>query len=109
LVEDKTTSSGYGIYVMLGETTNVLGVSDYGTINGITPTYEVKDDVIPYAPLGSFSETLLKKTLEVMGESTNAMARKKTGSKMVRYSPYTFKESTEYPLAKMIIELEQKQ
>jgi C-terminal processing protease CtpA/Prc len=108
LVEDKTTPSNYGIYVMLGETTNALGASDYGTIDGITPTYNVMDDVIPYAPMGDFNETLLKKTLEVMGETTIAMARVGKGTKLTRYSPYTFKENVELPMGKMIIDLEQK-
>ncbi|MCR9065524.1 MAG: S41 family peptidase [Cytophagales bacterium] len=102
LVEDTKTPSSYGIYVMLGETTNALGASDYGTINGITPTYEVKDDIVPYAPMGDFNETLLKKALEVMGETSNVAARIISGTKINRYSPYTFKETEELPMGKMI-------
>ncbi len=102
LVEDTSTGSGYGIYVMLGETTNALGVSDYGTINGITPTYIVKDDLIPYEPIASFNETLLKKALEVMGETTQTMARYSKGTQVNRISKYTFKDNQELPMGKMI-------
>lgn len=52
---------------MLGQTANANGESDYGTVNGMTPDYEVEDSVVPYLPFGDENETLLRKALDVMG------------------------------------------
>lgn len=66
LVGDDEKRWKWGIYVMLGQTANVNNQSDYGTVNGIAPTYEVKDAAIPYKPFGDENETLLRKALDVM-------------------------------------------
>lgn len=67
LVGDNQSRWKWGIYVMLGQTANVNNQSDYGTENGMPPTYEVKDVVIPYKAFGDENETLLRKALDVMG------------------------------------------
>ncbi|MDQ6479311.1 S41 family peptidase [Dyadobacter sp. LHD-138] len=67
LVSDDQSRWKWGIYVMLGQTANVNNQSDYGTVNGMPPTYEVKDVVIPYKAFGDENETLLRKALDVMG------------------------------------------
>ena len=67
LVSDDQSRWKWGIYVMLGQTANVNNQSDYGTVNGMPPTYEVKDAVIPYKAFGDENETLLRKALDVMG------------------------------------------
>jgi len=67
LFSDEQKRWKWGLYVMLGQTANVNDESDYGTINGMTPTYEVEDSVIPYKAFGDEYETLLRKALDVMG------------------------------------------
>ncbi|MNL30613.1 hypothetical protein D3C87_1523600 [compost metagenome] len=52
---------------MLGQTANANGESDYGTVNGMAPDYEVEDSTVPYLPFGDENETLLRKALDVMG------------------------------------------
>jgi carboxyl-terminal processing protease len=67
LIGDDQERWKWGAYVMLGQTANANGASDYGTINGMTPTYQVADSTIPYLPFGDENETLLRKALDVMG------------------------------------------
>ena len=67
LIGDDQSRWKWGVYVMLGQTANVNDQSDYGTINGMTPTYEVEDSVIPFKSFGDENETLLRKALDVMG------------------------------------------
>jgi len=67
LVDDDQKRWKWGMYIMLGQTANANGESDYGTINGMTPDYEVEDSVVPYLPFGDENETLLRKALDIMG------------------------------------------
>ncbi|MGG7663324.1 S41 family peptidase [Dyadobacter sp. BHUBP1] len=57
----------WGAYIMLGQTANANGESDYGTVNGMAPDYEIEDSTVPYLPFGDENETLLRKALDIMG------------------------------------------
>ena len=102
LMQDNVNNSGYGVYVMLGQTANSLKQSDYGDVNGIDPTYVVEDNVIPYRPYADENETLFSKVLEVIGEKNGTVARVKPGKKIVRTSNYIYHETEELPLGVMI-------
>lgn len=67
LISDDQERWKWGAYVMLGQTANANGESDYGTVNGIAPDYAVEDASVPYLPFGDENETLLRKALDVMG------------------------------------------
>ncbi|SEJ48380.1 C-terminal processing protease CtpA/Prc, contains a PDZ domain [Dyadobacter sp. SG02] len=67
LVDDDRGRWKWGMYIMLGQTANANGESDYGTIDGMTPDYEVEDSTVPYLPFGDENETLLRKALDIMG------------------------------------------
>lgn len=67
LVSDDQERWKWGAYIMLGQTTNANGESDYGTVNGMTPDYEVEDSTVPYLPFGDENETLLRKALDIIG------------------------------------------
>lgn len=75
LIEDEQERWDWGLYLMLGRIANANGDSDYGTVDGITPTYYVEDNSIPYEPFGSDNETLFRKALEVMGIPAGTTAR----------------------------------
>ncbi|MCE7040203.1 S41 family peptidase [Dyadobacter sp. CY312] len=83
LIPDDQERWKWGVYLMLGQTANVNGESDYGTINGMTPTYQVDDLTVPYRAFADENETLFRKALDVMGvpASTNGrLAATKTVS-----------------------------
>src|SRR5690606_36534011 len=44
LLGDEKKRWNYGIYMMLGQTANADGQSDYGTVNGILPDVAVNDN-----------------------------------------------------------------
>lgn len=67
LIGDDQERWKWGVYLMLGQTANANGESDYGTINGMTPDYAVEDSKVPYLPFGDENETLFRKALDVMG------------------------------------------
>ncbi|WP_414617473.1 S41 family peptidase [Dyadobacter sp. 32] len=67
LISDEEKRWKWGVYMMLGQTSNANDQSDYGTVNGMTPTYLVEDSSVPYKAFGDESETLLRKALDVMG------------------------------------------
>lgn len=67
IISDDQNRWKWGIYMMLGQTANANGESDYGTINGMKPDYEVEDSTVPYLPFGDENETLLRKALDIMG------------------------------------------
>lgn len=64
--DTKPARWAYGMQPIVLRTVNSKGESAYGTKDGFTPDYLVKDNVYPYKPWGDESETLLKKTLEVI-------------------------------------------
>ncbi|AWW00373.1 S41 family peptidase [Arcticibacterium luteifluviistationis] len=105
LVGDDENNSNYGIYVMLGETTNALDQSGYGTVDGITPDYYVEDNLIPYLPIGDYNETLFSQVLEVLGEKTLASARLSNKKTIWRKNKFYAKEEQVQPMAKTIITL----
>ena len=67
VIDDDQKRWKWGAYIMLGQTANANGESDYGTVNGMTPDYAVDDSTVPYLPFGDENETLLRKALDVMG------------------------------------------
>jgi carboxyl-terminal processing protease len=67
LINDDQNRWKWGAYVMLGQTANANGESDYGTVNGMTPDYLIEDSKVPYKPFADENETLFRKALDVMG------------------------------------------
>ena len=67
LISDDQKRWKWGVYMMLGQTSNANDQSDYGTVNGMTPTYIVEDSSVPYKAFGNENETLLRKALDVIG------------------------------------------
>jgi carboxyl-terminal processing protease len=62
----------WGMQPIVLKTTNALGQSDYGTVDGFTPTIKVEDRTIPFKPFGDPNETLLKAALGHMNGNTMA-------------------------------------
>jgi carboxyl-terminal processing protease len=56
----------WGMQPIVLKTVNSKGESAYGTKDGFSPDYLVKDNVYPYKPWGDESEPLFKKALEVI-------------------------------------------
>lgn len=75
LVGDEKKRWNYGLYMMLGQTTNANGQSDYGTVNGIPASRQVEDFSIPYKPFGDETETLLNAAMREIGIAPAANAR----------------------------------
>lgn len=75
LIEDDQKRWKWGFYVMLGQTANVNGESDYGNVNGISPTYKVDDNRVPFRSFGDDNEPLFNKVLSVMGIPASTTAR----------------------------------
>lgn len=75
LVSDEKKRWNYGLYIMLGQTTNANGESDYGTVNGISASRQVEDFSIPYKPFGDETETLLNAAMREIGIAPAANAR----------------------------------
>ena len=80
LIPDEKKRWKYGLYLMLGQTVNARGESDYGTVHGILPTQFVDDSKVPFRPFGDENETLLQAALSEMGLTTGNSAR--LGSKI---------------------------
>ena len=66
-ITDNKKRWNYGLQPIIFKIVNSLGQSDYGTVNGFMPNYEVVDNVMPYKLLGDPEETLLNATLNVIG------------------------------------------
>lgn len=79
LIGDDDKRWKWGVYMMLGQTSNANDQSDYGTVNGITPTYLVEDSSVPYKAFGNENETLLRKALDIMGIPVNQGGRVAAG------------------------------
>ncbi|NIJ54810.1 S41 family peptidase [Dyadobacter arcticus] len=75
LISDDLDRWKWGAYVMLGQTANANGESDYGTVDGMTPDYFVEDSSVPYKAFGDENETLFRKALDVMGIPASAGSR----------------------------------
>ncbi|KAA6439450.1 PDZ domain-containing protein [Dyadobacter flavalbus] len=83
LINDDQKRWNWGAYIMLGQTANANGESDYGTVNGMTPTYLVEDSAVPYKAFGDENETLFRKALDVMGIPADVNARTSAVRKVV--------------------------
>jgi C-terminal processing protease CtpA/Prc len=57
----------FGLQPIIFLINNSNGESNYGSVSGFTPTYILKDNVLPYRALGNPSETYLNKALSIMG------------------------------------------
>ena len=66
-ITDEKKRWNYGLQPISFKITNSLDQSDYGTVNGFLPNYEVNDNVLPYKLLGDPSETLLNAALNIIG------------------------------------------
>jgi carboxyl-terminal processing protease len=109
LLSDDLSRWKWGLYIMLGQTANAKGESDYGTVNGITPTYQIKDNTVPFLSFGDDNETLFRKVLEVMGVPTSTSARTAATKTISSLSGEHFKENLvtkEKPLIRKIIKAE---
>jgi carboxyl-terminal processing protease len=75
LIGDDQDRWKWGVYMMLGKMTNAYDQSDYGTVNGISPTHIVDDTAVPFYEFGNENETLFRKALDVMGIPTDEGGR----------------------------------
>jgi len=66
-ITDDKNRWNYGLQPITFKIANSLDQSEYGTVNGFTPNYQVVDNVLPYKLLGDPSETLLNAALNVIG------------------------------------------
>ena len=66
-ITDPNKRWDFGLQPITFLTTNAIGESNYGTINGFTPNYILADNVLPYKTLGNPSETYLSKALSIIG------------------------------------------
>ncbi|MFM1971687.1 MAG: hypothetical protein RL185_369 [Bacteroidota bacterium] len=65
-ITDPNKRWDYGLQPITFLTTNALGESNYGTVNGFTPNYVLADNVLPYKTLGNPSETYFNKALNII-------------------------------------------
>jgi carboxyl-terminal processing protease len=75
LIGDEKKRWKYGIYLMLGQTINANGESDYGTSEGIRADKPVQDNQLPYKAFGDENETLLNVALREIGIQITPNAR----------------------------------
>jgi hypothetical protein len=66
-ITDDQNRWNYGLQPITFKIVNSLDQSDYGTVNGFTPNYQVVDNVLPYKLLGDPYETLFNSALNVIG------------------------------------------
>jgi len=66
-ITDPNKRWDYGLQPITFLTTNAIGESNYGTVNGFTPNYILADNVLPYKTLGNPSETYFSKALSIIG------------------------------------------
>lgn len=66
-ITDDQKRWNYGLQPITFKIVNSLDQSDYGTVNGFTPNYQVIDNALPYKALGDPYETVLYVALNVMG------------------------------------------
>lgn len=102
LISDDKKRWNWGMYVMLGQTANANGESDYGTVNGIAATYPVDDSVIPYRSFGDDNETLFSKALNVMGIPVSTSARVGATVRVKPLSPEFLKDNLQTGDKRMI-------
>jgi C-terminal processing protease CtpA/Prc len=66
-ITDNAKRWNYGLQPITFKILNALDQSDYGTVNGFLPDYELADNVLPYKLLGDPNETYLNKALNIIG------------------------------------------
>ncbi len=66
-ITDDKNRWNYGLQPITFKIANSLDQSEYGTVNGFIPNYQVVDNVLPYKLLGDPTETLLNAALNVIG------------------------------------------
>lgn len=66
-ITDDKKRWNYGLQPITFKTVNSLGQSDYGTINGFLPNYQVVDNILPYKSLGDPYETYFNNALNIIG------------------------------------------
>jgi len=102
LVNDDQNRWKWGVYMMLGQTANANNESNYGTVNGITPTYIVSDSKIPYKAFGSESETLFNKVLSVMGVPADEGGRLAATKQIDPYITESLRDNIQFRDKRMI-------
>jgi carboxyl-terminal processing protease len=106
LVSDDQKRWNWGMYIMLGQTANANGQSDYGNVNGIAPTYQVSDNVVPFRAFGDENETLLNKALLTMGVQTTPIAqnaRISSSLNVERFSKEHFSDNPKFNEKRMLV------
>ena len=87
IVDEKKRWS-YGLQPITFKTVNSLGQSDYGTVNGFLPNYQVVDNVLPYKALGDVNETFLNNALNIIGaggyQSNSIVQNQKVVRKLIQ-------------------------
>jgi C-terminal processing protease CtpA/Prc len=66
-ITDDAKRWNYGLQPITFKILNSLDQSDYGSVNGFLPDYQLADDVLPYKLLGDPNETYLNKALNIIG------------------------------------------
>ena len=66
-ISDDAKRWNYGLQPITVKLLNSLDQSDYGSVNGFLPDYQLADDVLPYKLLGDPNETYLNKALNIIG------------------------------------------
>ncbi len=102
LIGDDEKRWKWGVYMMLGQTSNANNESDYGTVNGMTPTYIVEDSSVPYKAFGNENETLLRKALDVMEIPVNEGGRLAPALTVERVVKETLRDNLQLPNKRMI-------
>lgn len=102
LISDDQGRWKWGLYIMLGQTANANGESDYGTVNGMTPVYQVADNLLPYKPFGDDNEPLFSKALSVMGISVSTNARTASGRTASAVVAGSFRDNLQVTESRMI-------
>lgn len=102
LIEDDKERWKWGLYVMLGQTANSVGESNYGTVDGMAPTYKVDDTVVPFKAFADENETLFRKALDIMGVPVSTTVRTTPSVRVTPISKYSFRDNLYVPESRMI-------
>lgn len=102
LISDDEKRWDWGVYMMLGQTANANDQSDYGTVNGMTPTYVVEDNTVPYKAFGDENETLLRKALDIMGIPASTNLRTAATKKVESFASESFRDNLKITEKRMI-------
>lgn len=102
LISDDQNRWKWGVYMMLGQTANANDVSDYGTVNGMTPTYIVDDTSVPYKAFGNENETLLRKALDIMGIPASTNLKVEASKTVSSISGESFRDNLQVGEKRMI-------